>query len=379
MAFVRRVVLGLLMFPCLCIAAQTNYYYVVTNNLYAEAPFTNWAMAATDIHAAVDEAQKSVLAGDTHVVLISNGVYNVSQSIIITNSIRIRGVSGAEETVIRADATGFRLVNVLGAATAGMELNGLTFTGANAGGGYGGAVNFESTAGSGWCIANCVFSNNVANRGGALYLNTIGTLDSCRFIVNRAAGTYGGAIRDNVGCAYYNCLFDGNEVAGAGGAMFLMGNALFENCTFTRNKGSGSYVAGGILIWFGAVNFYNTIIYDNFGDGGDLDNINVRSTTVSFSNCCITPLLTTPQPSVGVDCIDDPPLFEDPGSGYGVSRIAGDYRLTRDSPCVNTGLNRDWMVVGISDLDGNPRILSGRVDMGVYEYMPPAGTFFFFR
>jgi hypothetical protein len=41
-------------------------------------------------------------------------------------------------------------------------------------------------------------------------------------------------------------------------------------------------------------------------------------------------------------------------------------RLQATSPCVNTGNN--GYAVGITDLDGRPRIVGGTVDMGAYEF-----------
>ena len=61
------------------------------------------------------------------------------------------------------------------------------------------------------------------------------------------------------------------------------------------------------------------------------------------------------------DCdgnIDDDPMFVDAENG--------DYRLQAESPCINAGSNE--CVTWELDLDGNPRIINGRVDMGVYEF-----------
>ena len=46
---------------------------------------------------------------------------------------------------------------------------------------------------------------------------------------------------------------------------------------------------------------------------------------------------------------------------------AGDYRLLPSSPCIDKGINQDWML-DATDLAGNPRILNGTVDMGAYEF-----------
>ena len=42
------------------------------------------------------------------------------------------------------------------------------------------------------------------------------------------------------------------------------------------------------------------------------------------------------------------------------------FRLAADSPCVNKGLNLDWMTNAVN-LDGRKRLRYGTVDMGAYE------------
>ena len=44
----------------------------------------------------------------------------------------------------------------------------------------------------------------------------------------------------------------------------------------------------------------------------------------------------------------------------------GNWRLTENSPCVNAGLNQDWMMNTL-DLGGGKRVHNGVVDMGAYE------------
>jgi hypothetical protein len=45
--------------------------------------------------------------------------------------------------------------------------------------------------------------------------------------------------------------------------------------------------------------------------------------------------------------------------------------LSQGSPCINAGVNRDWMTDGV-DLDNHHRLdpYSRIVDMGCYEYLP---------
>ncbi|UHG89597.1 putative Ig domain-containing protein [Spirosoma oryzicola] len=67
----------------------------------------------------------------------------------------------------------------------------------------------------------------------------------------------------------------------------------------------------------------------------------------------------------GVGNINQDPLFVDANRG--------DYHLKPGSPAINAGdPNSTEVSTSDKDLDGNPRILQNRIDMGVYEH-PPVG------
>ncbi|MGD0210187.1 MAG: choice-of-anchor Q domain-containing protein, partial [Desulfomonilia bacterium] len=70
---------------------------------------------------------------------------------------------------------------------------------------------------------------------------------------------------------------------------------------------------------------------------------------------------TAPLPTIGTDNISGDPQFVNP--------TGGDFHLQTNSPCINAGSSN---AVGSVDLDGNPRIVGGFVDMGAYEYQLPA-------
>jgi hypothetical protein len=49
--------------------------------------------------------------------------------------------------------------------------------------------------------------------------------------------------------------------------------------------------------------------------------------------------------------------------------LSGSYHLQSNSPCIYSGKNS--YVNSTNDLDGNPRIVGGTVDIGAYEYQTP--------
>lgn len=163
-----------------------------------------------------------------------------------------------------------------------------------------------------------------------------------------------------------NCLISGNignqdpeKTLVTGGIYIRGGTARIENCTIADNEaeGLGLFAANNP-----AIEIVNTIVWGHDDDIGNLPE------SVFFHSCASN--LTA-----GVQGnLDDDPLF--------VAAGEGDYRLMREvgvmSPCINQGQNETWMI-GAVDLDGNRRILEGRVDMGAYESIPPRGTLILIR
>ena len=104
----------------------------------------------------------------------------------------------------------------------------------------------------------------------------------------------------------------------------------------------------------------NSILWNNSGPGGNEIRIYYYS-SATLNNSDVTPdgyggeIGNITENS----CIHLNPLFVDEGNG--------DYHLASNSPCRDQG-NNSFVPPGVTtDLDGNPRIQNGTVDIGAYE------------
>jgi hypothetical protein len=91
---------------------------------------------------------------------------------------------------------------------------------------------------------------------------------------------------------------------------------------------------------------------------------NYHNGIVFFSPPVMNYCSTTPMPTNGVGNITNAPLF--------VDYAGGNLRLQSNSPCINAGNNS--YVTSLTDIDGDPRIVSGTVDIGAYEHQGPGST-----
>jgi hypothetical protein len=206
-------------------------------------------------------------------------------------------------------------------------------------------------------IENNTISENSAYQAGGVHV-CAGTIRN-NIIADNSATTWAGGL---AGCSgiIENNLVIGNTAQLDGGIGWC--NGIIRNCTICGN--SAVVHGGGIAHW--APTIENCIIWGNTAD----INPQLHETGVP-SYCCIqdwtgggTGNITTIPRFVDVDGEDnDPETYED-----------NDYRLLADSPCIDRGMNEEWME-GALDLDGNPRVACGccslTVDMGAYEMRFP--------
>ena len=234
----------------------------------------------------------------------------------------------------------------------------------------------------GYCsVSNCAFGGNISGgRGGALggtwNTNFCGAVVNCIFTNNLSRIQGGGlCIREAVAnpnpAIIRNCLFAFNETTGTsgdtnGGGILLVtrSNLVVENCTIVSNNiRNASYNSGGIHHrWAGTLK--NCIVAFNTKNGQPEGDSWTAGNNLYF-NCCGYPAVSKFTAANG--CINVDPKFVDPAHG--------DFRLAGDSPCVNAGLNADWMNGKKSrDLAGVPRLYGANVDIGCYEVWFPKGT-----
>jgi len=346
-------------------SALATVRYVDPNSLSPALPFTSWATAARNIQVAVDAA----IAGDE--IVVTNGIYATSgrsvngpNRIAVDRAVTLRSLNGPQFTMIDGGGSN-RCVYV----TAGTGLVGFTLT--NGAADVGGGVYCGSRIA--W-ISNCVFSGNSAGSGGAI---SGATLNECTLTANSATDGAGGAAD---GSTLSNCSLSGNSAFLSGGGA---NSSTLNNCLLIRNsagyhdghRGYGGGTATSILNNCTLVANRTFDVHDlttqrGLGGGAYLSTLNncivYFNTSTSGTNYDSSGTLnyscTTPLPTNGVGNITNAPLF--------VDQVSGNLRLQSNSPCINAG-NAAY-AVGVVDLDGNPRIMDGLVDIGAYEFPAPS-------
>lgn len=218
-------------------------------------------------------------------------------------------------------------------------LDGVTICNGNANGSYnpnyyGGGV---YVYGSQSVFRNCTFRDNYASsRGGAVLMDTWGydvTFENCLFYNNEA--TYGGAIYSRYDLSTINnCTFVNNTAENGGGIYIVETDEskfLITNNIFWQNS------VNHIRI-YNSANFSYTVSHNAIEGGYEgFANINLSSENAGFKNS---------------------PYFTDPDNH--------DYSLQSPSPCIDAGVY--WNASCETDITGQLRPQGKGWDIGAYEY-----------
>ena len=194
--------------------------------------------------------------------------------------------------------------------------------------------------------------------GGAIFDNIGLKLTNCRFIGNNAT-TKGGAyyVYMNKFPEVANCLF-ANNTAVDGGAIYNRGNMTMTNCNVVNNEAHNS--KGGLYNEVKYSRFYNSIFWGNSVAGV----ANQIEGECNLINCAVengfngTNIINLSPLNDGTDN-KQYPMFKNPDEN--------DYELLVESPLINAG---DNSALNLPEFDINYgwRIGQGKVDIGAYEY-----------
>jgi hypothetical protein len=228
-------------------------------------------------------------------------------------------------------------------------------------------------------VSYCHFRGNIVtgsrgDGGGMVNYSGEAIVTNCSFVSNIVGEDGGGLMIHSDHSVITNCLFIGNFAAEDGGGLANNDNtASIINCTFIGNT---AVSGGGLHNDEGKPKISNSVFWDNGPD----TMVNVDGAEPTITHCNIQGGLPTGSVDDGGN-IDADPLFVDP-LGPDNTAATGDenLRLLAGSPCFDAGyffvLPRDLLDLDDDgdqneripiDLDDNPRIVNGIVDIGAYE------------
>ncbi len=330
-------------------------YYVATNGLDTGAnDGLSWAQPFKTISNAV------AYTVNRDAVVVSNGTYNLTVQLTVTNAITLMSANGAAVTIIDG-GNGRRclLVSNSVAVIKGLTLQrgNISAGGGNVEGGGGVWVQYGT-------VSNCLIANNTAGYGAGVKVHNSSLVTHCIIANNTGANGAGAQLQFAGTGRLRNCLIYGNSGGPASGALLLAGGSL-ENCTVVSNTcaGNDANFPGAVGATTGRV-IINTIIRNN--------NYTVMTPTNFGTNFT---------PTVTYSCLE----FAWPGEGnlytnaLFVNPTATNGALLGTSPCINAGTNLSWMTANAVDLTGKLRIAMRVVDMGAYEFPMPPGTVYSLR
>lgn len=189
--------------------------------------------------------------------------------------------------------------------------------------------NISSTKGGGMYIyasaepllKGCLVCNNTANEGAALYARGQFTATNCNFVMNEAIDALGGIFNENRHNKYTNCILWGNTAKGE--ACQVTGDSDYEYCA----------VEGGI----------------NEGTANEVVNLAPNNDGEEPGNFI---------------------RFVQPAEGSGAAYGLADWSLMPRSIALNAG-KPNTTGLATTDLNGNPRLQNGRIEIGACESCSP--------
>ncbi|MDD5094810.1 MAG: right-handed parallel beta-helix repeat-containing protein [Dehalococcoidia bacterium] len=174
----------------------------------------------------------------------------------------------------------------------------------------------------------------------------------------------GGMFNENSSPTVTACTFSGNSAVSGGGMENYDSSPTVTNCSFSGNS---AVFGGGMYNNASSPTVTNCILWGNTAsDQGDQICNDNSMTNISFSDI---------QDSFDIDNNWDAGLGNDLGGNIDADPLfynpaAGDFHLTKFSPCVDTGTNTG---APATDFEGEARPYNGTTDMGADEWTLATG------
>ncbi|MHC4943446.1 MAG: hypothetical protein ACYTG7_10550 [Planctomycetota bacterium] len=312
----------------------------------------------------IQEAIDAADSGDT--VLVASGTY-FEHIDFKGKAITVMSADGPEVTVIDGVQTE-TVVQFISGEDPGSVLKGFTITN-GLGTSNGGGIICNNTSP---VILGNVISKNTAVHGGGIFCRDLASplITNNVILENTATATSGGGgggigllnsspeISNNI-IAMNTTTYGGGGIGGYSASFTMVNNTLFGN--------SAAMGGGGLAITQGSIaDVANTIFWENDASFGPEIRIststNPSTLNIGYSNVEGGKSLVSIESGCtlnwGTGMIADRPLF--------VDAAEGDFHLTFESPCMDSGNNE--LPLPDEDFEGDPRIAYQEVvDMGADE------------
>ena len=385
----------------------STVYYVDSSRPDDSADGLSWETARRTITGGISAAMKD------DIVLVADGLYQGpgNRDISVPYPLIIKSANGPENCIIDSEGSleqphrGFYLGSSAGKSTA---INGFSIINGFAPVQYIGRLAREYGGGivsdrSSPHVINCIFRGNDAEyHGSAICCNESDiVISGCRFINNSMRDTGGDIIYslnsspvitdceiiENQGVSIYatsksggpcypvitNCIISKNRRG------VFASNCTMRNCLVSDNGDTGCRVSGTLNTFVNC-----TIVgHEMFGifhaSGHELppppEQLLVTNSIVWGNNHNISKSAHDPI-EILVSYSDIQSGWPGQGNSGGdpgfVAPGEGDYHLRADSFCVDAGDPGYVAAQGEKDIDGDSRVIGGRIDMGADEYRPNA-------
>ncbi|MBK8701205.1 MAG: hypothetical protein IPN29_17370 [Saprospiraceae bacterium] len=142
-------------------------------------------------------------------------------------------------------------------------------------------------------VTNCIFTQNLANSGGAMYniTSSAPNINSCTFTSNTSVVDGGALHHTSSTLSLTNCTFTTNAAVRGGAVYLSSSNATMTNCTFTQNNATDDAGAWYFNLPMGSSGINNCNFSQNSATNGGgaiyVNSANTNAATVHFTGCKI--------------------------------------------------------------------------------------------